>query len=40
MEEITNDIEKIQELIEGKKLNELRTTLNELNSVDLSGRIR
>lgn len=37
MEEITNDIEKIQELIEGKKLNELRTTLNELNSVDLSG---
>ena len=37
MEEITNEIEKIQELIECKKLNELRTTLKELNSVDLSG---
>lgn len=36
MEEITNEIEKIQELIEGKKLNELRAVLNDINSVDIS----
>ncbi len=36
MEEVTNEIEKIQELIEEKKLKELRIVLNELNSVDLS----
>jgi len=36
MEEIKNDIEKIQELIEKKNLKELREVLNDLNSVDLS----
>ena len=36
MEERKNDIEKIQELIEEKKIQELRTMLNDLNSVDLS----
>lgn len=37
MEENKNKIEKIQELVEEKKLNELRQLLNELNSVDISG---
>ena len=37
MEETNNEIEKIKELVEGKKLNELRQVLNELNSVDISA---
>ena len=37
MEEKNNEIERIQELVEEKKLNELRQVLNELNSVDISG---
>ena len=37
MEETKNEIEKIKELVEGKKLNELRQVLNELNSVDISA---
>lgn len=36
MEETKNEIERIQELVEEKKLNELRKVLNELNSVDIS----
>ena len=36
MEETKNEIEKIQELVEEKKLNELREALDELNSVDIS----
>ena len=36
MEENKSEIEKIQELIEEKKINELREYLNELNNVDIS----
>ena len=36
MEEIRDEIKKIQELVEGKKLNELREILNDANSVDIS----
>lgn len=37
MEEKKNEIEKIQELLEEKNINELRKLINELNSVDISG---
>ena len=36
MEENKSEIEKIQEFIEAKKINELREYLNELNNVDIS----
>ena len=36
MEEIKDEIQKIQELVEAKKLNELREILNDMNSVDIS----
>lgn len=36
MEENKSEIKKIQELIEEKKINELRECLNELNNVDIS----
>lgn len=36
MEETEEKVEKIQELIEDKKLNQLREELNDLNSVDIS----
>ena len=36
MEEIKDEIQKIQELVEGKNLNELREILNDMNSVDIS----
>jgi magnesium transporter len=37
MEEIREEIQKIRELVEEKKLNELREILNDANSVDISG---
>ena len=36
MEEIRDEIQKIRELVEEKKLNELREILNDANSVDIS----
>ena len=36
MEEMKDEIQKIQELIEGKKIKELREVFNNLNSVDIS----
>ena len=36
MEEDKSEIEKIKELIEGKRIKELRQVLNELNNVDIS----
>ena len=36
MEETKSEIEKIKELIENKKIKELRQVLNEINSVDIS----
>lgn len=37
MEEINEEIKKVKELVEEKKLNELKKALNELKSVDISA---